>query len=277
MKVVALVGESGSGKSFRAQWVAKEQHLDYILDDGLLIYKGHIVAGKSAKSEKTMIASVKHAIFMYDKDALPMRDALRARGDIALLLLGTSEKMVQRIAQRLELPPPEKIIFVTDIATPEEIALAKQMRETQGKHVIPAPTFEVKKHLSGYFLDSLKVFFRMQDKDYFEADKTIIRPTYSYMGDYKLTPKVVTDIAKHEADKVPGVTVKEVRLERIKGSVGVSVDIDVALRFGLDIRATARMVQQRVRPALEDYAALTVAKINIKIVTFQTAESGHKK
>lgn len=277
MKVVALVGESGSGKSFRAQWVAKEQRLDYILDDGLLIYKGHIVAGKSAKSEKTMIASVKHAIFMYDKDALPMRDALRARGDIALLLLGTSEKMVRRIAERLELPPPEKIIFVTDIATPEEIALAKQMRETQGKHVIPAPTFEVKKHLSGYFLDSLKVFFRMQDKDYFEADKTIIRPTYSYMGDYKLTPKVVTDIAKHEADKIPGVTVKEVRLERIKGSVGVSVDIDVVLRFGLDIRATARMVQQRVRPALEDYAALTVAKINIKIVTFQTAQKGHKK
>lgn len=176
MKVVALVGESGSGKSFRAQWIAKENNLDYIIDDGLLIYKGHIVAGKSAKSEKTMIASVKHAIFMYDKDAVPMRDAIRARGDISILLLGTSERMVQRIAQRLELPPPERIILLTDIASPEEIALAKRMRETQGKHVIPAPTFEVKKHFSGYFLDSLKVFFRMQDKNFFEADKTINPP-----------------------------------------------------------------------------------------------------
>ncbi len=268
MRVVALVGESGSGKSFRAQWVAKENKLDYIIDDGLLIYKGHIIAGKSAKSEKTMIASVKHAIFMYEKDALPMREAIRARGDISILLLGTSERMVQRIAERLELPQPEQVIFVTDIASPEEIAMAKRMRETQGKHVIPAPTFEVKKHFSGYFLDSLKVFFRMQDKDYFEADKTIVRPTYSYMGDYKLTPKVVVDIVKHEASKVPGVSVKDVRLDHVKGSAGISVEIDVVLKFGVDIRMTARMVQRRVRPALEEYAALTVPHVNIKVVTF---------
>ncbi len=268
MKVVALVGESGSGKSFRAQWIAKENNLDYIIDDGLLIYKGHIVAGKSAKSEKTMIASVKHAIFMYDKDAIPMRDAIRARGDISILLLGTSERMVQRIAQRLELPPPERIILLTDIASPEEIALAKRMRETQGKHVIPAPTFEVKKHFSGYFLDSLKVFFRMQDKNFFEADKTIIRPTYSYMGDYKLTTKVIVDIVKHEAHKVRDVKVKDVRVTRLKTGAGVTVEIDVILKFGVDIRETAKMVQRRVRPALEEYAALTVPNVNIKVLTF---------
>ncbi len=268
MKVVALVGESGSGKSFRAQWVAKENKLDYIIDDGLLIYKGHIIAGHSAKTEKTMIASVKHAIFLYDKDAAPMRKAIRARGDISLLLLGTSERMVQRIAERLELPPPERIIHMEDIATPEEIAVAKKMRETEGKHVIPVPTFEVKKHLSGYFLDSLKVFFRMKDRNYFEADKTIIRPTYSYMGDYKLTPRVVMDIARYEASKVSGVTVKDVHLTRMKNGPGISVELDVVLKYGVDIRMTAKLVQRRVRPALEEYAALTVPHVNIKVLTF---------
>ncbi len=37
MKVYALVGESGSGKSYRAMWVAKENDIECIIDDGLLI------------------------------------------------------------------------------------------------------------------------------------------------------------------------------------------------------------------------------------------------
>ena len=34
MKVYALVGRSGTGKSHHSMWVARENNLDYIIDDG---------------------------------------------------------------------------------------------------------------------------------------------------------------------------------------------------------------------------------------------------
>ena len=37
MRVLAFVGPSGTGKSYRAQMVAGENNIEYIIDDGLLI------------------------------------------------------------------------------------------------------------------------------------------------------------------------------------------------------------------------------------------------
>ena len=37
IKVYAFVGPSGTGKSYRAQMVAAENDIHYIIDDGLLI------------------------------------------------------------------------------------------------------------------------------------------------------------------------------------------------------------------------------------------------
>ena len=37
IKVYAFVGPSGTGKSYRAQLVASENEINYIIDDGLLI------------------------------------------------------------------------------------------------------------------------------------------------------------------------------------------------------------------------------------------------
>ncbi len=59
MYVYGLVGPSGTGKSHRAPWVAKEKDIDFIIDDGLLIKGNNVIAGKSAKKEKTRLASVK--------------------------------------------------------------------------------------------------------------------------------------------------------------------------------------------------------------------------
>ena len=49
MEVIALVGPSGTGKSHRALLVAHNNQADAIIDDGLLIKDGTIIAGKSAK------------------------------------------------------------------------------------------------------------------------------------------------------------------------------------------------------------------------------------
>ena len=43
MKVYAFVGPSGTGKSHRAQMVASEKKISYIIDDGLLIDENKII------------------------------------------------------------------------------------------------------------------------------------------------------------------------------------------------------------------------------------------
>ena len=56
------------------------------------------------------------------------------------------------------LPEIAQFIYISDIATKEEMETARRIRITEGKHVIPVPTFELKKDFSGYILDPLQIF-----------------------------------------------------------------------------------------------------------------------
>ena len=67
IKVYAFVGPSGTGKSYRAQMVASEKNINYIIDDGLLIKENEVIAGESAKKAPTKVGTVKHALF-YEKE-----------------------------------------------------------------------------------------------------------------------------------------------------------------------------------------------------------------
>ena len=50
IKTYAFVGPSGTGKSYRAQMVANERGISYIIDDGLLIKEKLLNAFKVAES-----------------------------------------------------------------------------------------------------------------------------------------------------------------------------------------------------------------------------------
>ena len=44
IQVYAFVGPSGTGKSYRAQMVASEKNIKFIIDDGLLIMDNQVIA-----------------------------------------------------------------------------------------------------------------------------------------------------------------------------------------------------------------------------------------
>ena len=75
MEVIALVGPSGTGKSHRALLVAHNNQADAIIDDGLLIKNGKIIAGKSAKREHNKVLAVNLAIFVLPGHAEEVRKA----------------------------------------------------------------------------------------------------------------------------------------------------------------------------------------------------------
>ncbi|HPB16469.1 MAG TPA: hypothetical protein PK870_02315, partial [Clostridia bacterium] len=163
IKVYALVGPSGTGKSHKSTLLASDMGITHIIDDGLLISENRVIAGKSAKKEATKIASIKRAIFDDNDHRKEVAKAIKASKADSILILGTSDKMVNEIAQKLEMPPVQKIIRITDISDEEEIAIATKSRQEKGKHVIPVPTFEIKKDFAGYLLDPLYIF-RRRDK-----------------------------------------------------------------------------------------------------------------
>ena len=152
MDVIALVGPSGTGKSHRALLVAHEHKADAIIDDGILIKDGKIIAGHSAKREPSKIMAVRRAIFILPGHAEEVRAAIEEVEPHRILILGTSENMVYKIAKILGLPSISKIVHIEDIAiylyqnyyTPEKVIsyLKKVLTETYKlkEPVIQEPT-----------------------------------------------------------------------------------------------------------------------------------------
>ena len=156
--VFAFYGPSGTGKSFRAKLVAQRYGIKTIIDDGLLIHADEILAGKSAKLESHYLGAVRTALFDDKEHRDSVALAIKKNKIKKILILGTSEKMVNKIAVRLQLPLPEKYIKIDEIATPEQIEEARRSRQIEGKHVIPVRAYEVKKQTySKIFYDSIRV------------------------------------------------------------------------------------------------------------------------
>ncbi|MBX6377234.1 MAG: hypothetical protein IRY95_01675 [Clostridia bacterium] len=257
MEVIALVGPAGTGKSHRASLVAYEVGAATIVDDGLLIQNGKILAGASAKAERSALAAVRRAIFVDPEQREAVRRKLLEIAPERVLVLGTSEAMVERIAAALGLPPPSRIIDIAEVASPQEIRRARRARRIEGKHVIPAPTVEVKKSLSGLLVDPLRLFFRTRSRGQRELvfEKSTVRPTFSSLGRFYVADTVVSAIAVHAAARVPGVAHVS-RLAVDIGEASVTVTLDVVAREGVPLLPVLRQAQERARDTVETMTSL---------------------
>lgn len=179
MDVIALVGPSGTGKSHHALIVAHKHKADAIIDDGILIKDGKILGGHSAKKEKSKIMAVRRAIFVLPGHAEEVRTAIQQSKPHRIMILGTSENMVQKIAKALQLPSIAKIIHIEDVATKQEMEKAQFYRLKQGKHIIPVPTIELKPHFSGYLVDPLQTLFKRSPKRRRRLGRNLLCGRYS--------------------------------------------------------------------------------------------------
>lgn len=266
MKVYAFVGSTGSGKSYRAMNVANSRDVEYIIDDGLLIKGNKKLAGSSAKREKTRIGAVKRALFNDLEHRRQVSEMIAAENPDSVLILGTSDEMVQRIAANLGLEEITETIYIEDISTAQEILTAKDQRTRFGKHVIPVPSVELKQDFSGYFMDRLSILLRRKGKGPQMAEKTVVRPTFSYMGNYTIANRTLIQIISHVARRTPGVA-KILRIAIIKYPQGIEINVDLALVLDVKIIQVCETVQKTVKEQLEWMTNLHVIKINIQAKT----------
>lgn len=264
MKIYGLVGKSGTGKSYQAMNLCKEMGIESIIDDGLFIYGNSILEGTSAKRQSTKVAAIKTALFTDEEHRKSVADKIKAVAPESLLVLGTSEKMIQRIVEHLELPDPERIIHIEEITSEEERETARKQRHELGKHIIPVPTFQLKREFSGYFLDPLRIIRGWRGGRASISEKTVVRPTYSYLGDYSISDKVIGDVIYYLGAKLQGVD--SVTKVTVENSVdGLKISISMICRFGYKIVDAARELQREVVKSVETMTAFNILTVDIEI------------
>ncbi|MCY0864561.1 MAG: hypothetical protein OWQ57_06400 [Sulfobacillus sp.] len=275
--IYAFIGPSGTGKSHRASLVAVDKGVETIIDDGLLIHQGRILAGYSAKREATRMGAVRRAIMQDPQHAEEVRQALRALEPKAILILGTSRNMIFRIQDALGLSDaPIEWIFIEEIATEAERQLARRIRTEEGKHVIPAPTMEVQKSFSGYLVDPLRFIFRRKGRQV-EVEKSIVRPTYSSLGRFYIADSALTSIIQLSLQPMPEIA-KISRIVVQSASEGILVDLEVALRSRQQLFRILERAQQEVERQLEYMTSLNVLSVRItaKGISWQAEWSAPK-
>jgi len=269
IKTYALIGESGTGKSFRAVLVAQKYGIDFIIDDGLLIKENKILAGHSAKKEKTFMAAIKVALFDNKESRSEMIKRLQAEKIRKILILGTSEKMVNKIASRLELPPPDRIIHIEDIASQEDIEKAIRTRKIEGKHVIPVPSLEVKHSYPQIFYNAIRIFKRRRIQETLGSapqlhEKSVVRPEYSKRGKVIISEAALSQMVIHCVDEFnEQILIKKISVKDDKSGYRLVITIDVP--FGLQLGGDMQGLQQYIIDNIERYTGILIEEVNIII------------
>ena len=277
MKVYAFVGPSGTGKSYRAQMVASERNIDFIIDDGLLIKENQVVAGESAKKAETKVATVKHALFYEEKEREPIIKAFKKYKPESVLILGTSDGMVQKIAANLGMPEISETSYITDVATEEEMKTARRIRVTEGKHVIPVPTFEIKKDFSGYLLDPLQIFkSKGKGQKPYISEKSIIRPTFSYLGKFTISDLVFRQILEYLAAQTPAIhKILKTRVENF--GEGAKIYMEVSIVYGFNVVDGLNDFKKKSKKEIEKLTAMNVVELEVVAKNIYVPEEGEEK
>ncbi len=265
MEVVAFVGPSGSGKSHRAIGVAHKYHCDAIIDDGLLIKGTKILGGTSAKSEQNRVQAVKRAIFYEDSHASEVREALARSGIRRILIIATSDRMINKITARLALPDPLKTIYITDIASKVEIKKAHESRLRYGKHIVPVPTVELKQHFGGFFANLPSNLFS-KNKNNRREGRSIVRPAFSYYGVILISDYVIEDIINIIVKRMLGVArIHYIHVRRRTDNKGLSVHVEVNLYYGVKVFEVSRLLQKKIKTKVEFMTGMHVQRTNISV------------
>ena len=282
MDVIALVGPSGTGKSHRALWVAQKNGADAIIDDGILIKDGKVIGGYSAKKEKNRIMAVRRAIFVLPGHASDVRRAIAEALPRRILILGTSENMVQKIAKALKIGPVSKIIRIEDIASKRDMELAQYHRLKKGEHIIPVPSIELKPHFSGYLIDPIKSFFKTSSsKRRRLGERSIVRPVFSYYGKLVIDDSVIKSIVHIVAEKLEEVyRVGTTRVKHIingDDDLGIMVSLEVVFAYGHTIAETMVALRKELQKEIEHMTGMVVHEIDIlvKSLHVETSRAAH--
>ena len=263
IEIYAFVGPAGTGKSHRATHVAKQNGIDVIIDDGLVISRGRILAGRSAKSEINRLRAIKRAIFEFEDHRDEVVRYLTKNPPKKLMILATSEGMIEKIISRLGLNQPVKFIYITEISTNEEIEAALKERREKKQHVVPVAKAQIQNNFAGKLVSQIRGFFRGRDKD--EARNTIVKPLFSFNGKVVISSDALMAMCKKLISLEGHVRkIREIDIETYDDKIKLNIEIDLNLgnRSALSI---AKTLQRKIRMGLSFFTGMEIRQVNIRV------------
>jgi adenylate kinase family enzyme/uncharacterized alkaline shock family protein YloU len=262
METYALYGPSGTGKSTSALHVAHNKKIPAIIDDGILIYRGRKIAGVSAKYEKNTIQAVKRAIFFYDDHANSVRQAIKELDIDKILILGTSKKMVDRIARTLEIEPIHHYIPIEEIRSSSEIKAALYTRKTEGKHVIPIPYIQVEQDFFSRLIAQGKKIFSPRKEVI--GEHTIVQPDFQ-AGRIHINESVLKKIIILSCSQLPE-TINFGKIDvALSDTPTASVRVHVIVPKGTNLLQLGAKIRKRIADAYVEHLNIELNKIDVLI------------
>ncbi len=174
-----------------------------------------------------------------------------------------------KIALRLQLPQPQKIFNINEIATEEEIQKARKSRQVEGKHVIPVPSIEVKKSYSQIFSSSMHDFFNSKKifkkkSDGKMIEKSIVQPEFSKKGRIEISEAALTQMVMHcVLENSPDVTIKKIVIKTDNRGYKLKITIDVP--FGTQLTGKIHRLQQFIIDKIESFTGILIEDVSIII------------
>ena len=175
--------------------------------------------------------------------------------------------MIGKITKKLELDPPVKTVYIHQVASKAEIKKARYSRLQEGKHIVPVPTVELKPHFTGYFADLPYNLFSSQRRQEKDADRSIVRPSFSFYGKLLIADTAIEDIINLIAEKLEGVQkVSGIKVRRRSdNSKGIVISVEVVLYYGVKLFAVTRQLQAKIKEKVEYMTAMQVKNVNVSI------------
>ncbi len=97
-------------------------------------------------------------------------------------------------------------------------------------------------------------------------EKTIVRPTYSYLGEYKLSTSVISDIVIYSSKGIKGVK----NVDRVavgESPQGKIIELIAYLDYGVSIPEVGRQLQMQIASRVKAMTALNLNAVNIEVRT----------
>ena len=263
IEIFAFVGPAGTGKSHRATHVARQNGIGVIIDDGLVISRGRILAGRSAKSEVNRLRAIKRAIFEYEDHRNEVVRYLTKNPPERLMILATSEGMISKIIKRLGLNEPTKFINISEVSSPEEIEAALRERREKKQHVVPVAKAQVQQNFAGKLVSQIRGFFRGRDKD--ESRNTIVKPLFSFNGKVTIEHDALVEMTKKILELDGHVKkIRELDIEIYDDKINLNIEIDLTLG-NKNALSIARALQKKILKGLSYFTGMEIRQVNIRV------------
>ncbi len=270
MEIYSLSGPSGTGKSTAALSFAHEQGIDGIIDDGLFIRNGKKIAGTSAKFEKSAYKAVKRAIFTDNSHVEEVQNAIQEQTIEKLLIIGTSDKMTSQIAERLDVGKIQFYYHIEDLRSQAEIKLAKFIRKTEGKHIMPIPVVQVEQNFFKRFIQKgVEIFSSKKEKI---GETTIVQPDFhqplGQINQQHFIEIIKESCEEHEiVEKVTKVQFDLLPLPKTTVSIILQGPINLNKPIAINY------LQQNIMNAFVQEFELDLQSINVKLISIQSEQT----